>query len=165
MEIYYWFLFFGIMIFISFFNWVELFGFFIVTIMVFGGVLNYELYNTSNNWFFQGLIYLIDFIKNILYLVQIMWQDFTTKHIIGNYILRFIVYLENTYQQIKTQIKTQIEKEISKQVMSGFMGNMSSFPGFAESRGFTSSYSTNARTVLRGTPRLSIDDDETDDEN
>lgn len=139
MEIYYWFFLFFIMIFISFFTWTELFGFFIATNMILGGYLNYDEYNTGENVFFKGICMMIDIIKLIFSVIYFCWDNFTSNTRVGIYIKRYIVYLENNYQQIKSEIK----KQIIRQIMTGTLGS---------------------NTTIIGTPRLSYDSDNTDED-
>jgi len=128
------------MIFISFFNWIELFCFFIGTIMFLGGAFNYDTYSTSDNWFLLGISNVIK-LSNLLWIgFCYIWDKFTLNTLVGNYIFRFLVYLENNYQLIKIKIKQQI----LKQVMNNF--------------------SLIGMNRIRGTPRLSTDEEDTDDE-
>lgn len=140
MEIYYWLLFFSIMIFISLFSWVELLCLFVGTIMFLGGAFNYEKYSNSDNWFLIGISNLVSLSKVLWDGFCFIWDKFTSNTLLGNYIFRFFVYLENNYQLIKVKIKQQI----LKQTLNNF--------------------SLSSLHQIRGTPRLSNDDDDTDDE-
>ena len=139
MEIYYWLLFFGIRIFISFFNWFQLIGLFIGTIIFIGNILNYNKNNKDNNDNKNTLIYSSKYIynKTIYY-----WNKLTQTYI-GNYILRFLVYLENNYQLIKCQIKLKIIKDVINS--SNIMGN-------------------GLNIIKYGTPRISNDEEDTDED-
>lgn len=139
MEILYWFLFFSLMIFISFFSWSELFFGFIMTTMISGGFFNYENYSISDNWFLRGISVIVYLISIFCKLTNSLWNKFTTYTYIGIKFKSFFIYLENNYQQIKGEIK--------KQVLLNMMGNMNL-----------------SNTILKGTPRLSYDTEDTEDE-
>lgn len=142
MEIYYWLLFFMIMIFISFFSWVELFGIFICTVMLLGGVFNYENYRHSNNILVTFMTTFLVITNMIGIMISNGWEKFT-QTFVGNLIFKFLVYLENNYQLIKNRIK----KEIMKQALTNFQLS-----------------NKNSNLLLRGTPRISDDDEDTDED-
>ena len=138
MEIIYWFLFFAFMITISFFTWSQLFMFFIGTTMILGGYFNYDEYSVSENWFCNGITFLIDIIKLICIVIAHTWKNFTSKTTIGLYINRFLIYLENNYQKNKVELRKRIFKSV--------VSTMTVSP------------------PVRGTPRISYDSDETEDD-
>jgi len=134
MEILNWFLFFGIMIFLSFFTWFQIFGLFIVSILVINCFVNYP--NIIEKTDISSLIQ-----KTIVNTLKIVY-NFVIKIIsmliytsFGVFIYKRIMELEVAYQNSKGLIKQEAMKMI-----------------------LTSSTSRNF------TPRVSLDDEDTDDE-
>ena len=149
MEILYWFLFFAIMIFISFFTWTQLFFSFIITNMIAGGFINYDDYSVSDNWFFKGISIIVLLLKFLFNIIHYLWIKFTTTTSIGLNIKKFIIYLENNYQQIKAEGK--------KKLILNMMSNMNNIGGLMGPGLMTNTL------MIQGTPRLSYDSDDTDD--
>lgn len=139
MEIYYWFLFFSLMIFLSFLSWNQLFLLFIFKIVMLGGYFNLDSYKISENPLFQLLAFIIDLSMIVFSTIALGWHKFTTETYIGIKFFTILVFLENNYQKIKMEFKKELVKQLVKTSMSNTV-------------------------PLVGTPRISYDSDETDEE-
>lgn len=118
MEILSWLGFFILMITLSFFSWTELCGIFFGTIAITGGILNYEEFKKSNNVFKSSLSYLIKSFKFIKMLFKILSKKII-KTTIGFYLYYFLVFLENSYQDLKTKLRNYVIKVIFTSVKMG----------------------------------------------
>lgn len=139
MEIYYWFLFFTNMIFLSMLSWNQMFLLFLLKLVLLGGYFNLDSYRSSDNPLLQFLAFIIDIIKIIFENIKMIWNKFTLETYIGIKFFSVLVYLENNFQRIKIELK----KELIKQLVRTSMSNTA---------------------PIIGTPRISTDAEDTDDE-
>lgn len=133
MEILNWFMFFGIMIFLSLFSWLQIFGLFIMSIVIINCFANYSniVDKTDLNSIIQKTV--VNSLKLFYNTVKKVTKTLiNTKY--GVFLFKKLQEFEVAYQNSKGLIK----QEVMKMMLS------------SNSRNFT--------------PRVSHDDDETDDE-